>query len=293
MKKIATEILWDVDHEGDGNNLPYEMEIPKGMDDIDEIGEYLSNSTGFCHDGFVLNYIITEEEILAMIKSKSITYQWVGMDKDEHNADEEDTTYFVALCQANCFVEKTFPVYILRKRVYTDMEAEIANKISSMFQKGRIHIDEEEISANSFESRRKVIFTDGMSNDQMLIITDAPKKDIETWCRRYLWFLENGGRCELFDTLKTKYYVKELLDSEIDDEESFEVLGYDESYDFSNYTVQSNEPKEFTKEDLRDEVSYVLSEYDYNNPPHQRGTGEEMLYEILSKVKKNWEFLTQ
>lgn len=49
----ATNIKWDTD----GmviNNLPSEIEIPKDMEDIDEIADYLSDVTGFCHDGFNL-----------------------------------------------------------------------------------------------------------------------------------------------------------------------------------------------------------------------------------------------
>lgn len=49
----ATNIQWDVDEEEDLEELPDSMDIPKGMDE-DEIADYLSNQTGFCHDGFDL-----------------------------------------------------------------------------------------------------------------------------------------------------------------------------------------------------------------------------------------------
>ena len=64
------------------------------------------------------------------------------------------------------------------------------------------------------EDRRKVLFTNGMSNDFMLIITDAPQKAIESYCYRVNKVMEDGEHIEPFDTLKAKYYVKELLDSE-------------------------------------------------------------------------------
>ena len=54
----AINIMWDVDYEGDGNLLPTEIEIPEGMTDEEEICEYLSDVTGYCHEGFEL----TEEE---------------------------------------------------------------------------------------------------------------------------------------------------------------------------------------------------------------------------------------
>lgn len=50
----AINIMWDVDYDGDGNMLPNEIEIPKGMTDEEEICEYLSEVTGYCHEGFKL-----------------------------------------------------------------------------------------------------------------------------------------------------------------------------------------------------------------------------------------------
>lgn len=45
-------------------------------------------------------------------------------------------------------------------------------------------------------------------------------------------WLEN---CETFQPLKEKYHVKELLDSETDDSDDIEVIGFDEGFDFSNF----------------------------------------------------------
>jgi hypothetical protein len=44
-----------------------------------------------------------------------------------------------------------------------------------------------------------------------------------------------GKNCKTFQPLKARYYVKELLDSEVDNREDLEVIGYDECYDFSSY----------------------------------------------------------
>ena len=52
MKKAA-QIEWDV--EGDaGKELPDEMEIPGNLKDPEEISDWLTEQTGFCHKGFVL-----------------------------------------------------------------------------------------------------------------------------------------------------------------------------------------------------------------------------------------------
>ena len=49
----AVDIKWDVDFDKNGS-LPTEIEIPAGMTDEDEIADYLSDVTGFCHEGYRL-----------------------------------------------------------------------------------------------------------------------------------------------------------------------------------------------------------------------------------------------
>ncbi len=49
----GTNILWDTDYDDDGE-LPTEIDIPEGMTDEDEISDYLSEVTGYCHQGYVL-----------------------------------------------------------------------------------------------------------------------------------------------------------------------------------------------------------------------------------------------
>ncbi len=61
----ATNIKWDVDYNEDNDMLPVDVEIPQtlidsanedGKVDIDvlceSVGDWLSDSYGFCHDGF-------------------------------------------------------------------------------------------------------------------------------------------------------------------------------------------------------------------------------------------------
>lgn len=51
----AVNIQWDTD--GDQEllkELSTEIDIPDGMDDEDEISDYISDVTGFCHYGFEL-----------------------------------------------------------------------------------------------------------------------------------------------------------------------------------------------------------------------------------------------
>lgn len=50
----AVHIQWDVDEPEELDELPSEIQIPDGMGDEDEISDYLSDVTGFCHRGFRL-----------------------------------------------------------------------------------------------------------------------------------------------------------------------------------------------------------------------------------------------
>ena len=60
----AINIKWDVDYPEDLENLPKEIEIPNdvlGYEDgedvdeyMDEVSDYISDVTGFCHFGFDL-----------------------------------------------------------------------------------------------------------------------------------------------------------------------------------------------------------------------------------------------
>lgn len=48
----AINIQWDVDEKEDLEFLPDEIEIPNGINDEEEISDYISDETGFCHKGF-------------------------------------------------------------------------------------------------------------------------------------------------------------------------------------------------------------------------------------------------
>ena len=50
----AIDIEWDVDNLEDLEYLPTEIEIPDSMVDEEEISDYISNVTGFCHKGYAL-----------------------------------------------------------------------------------------------------------------------------------------------------------------------------------------------------------------------------------------------
>lgn len=47
----ARNILWDID-EGEEVILPNEIEIPDDITDEEDISDYITDETGFCHNGF-------------------------------------------------------------------------------------------------------------------------------------------------------------------------------------------------------------------------------------------------
>lgn len=67
----VTNIVWDID-ENDDVLLPTEIELPEDMTGEDEISDYISDITGFCHKGFTLEEVLfkcnceTEEEFKDM-----------------------------------------------------------------------------------------------------------------------------------------------------------------------------------------------------------------------------------
>lgn len=60
MKVRAINIKWDVDYKEDLDFLPTEIEIPDDLipedpeDYCEEISDYISDLTGYCHKGFDL-----------------------------------------------------------------------------------------------------------------------------------------------------------------------------------------------------------------------------------------------
>lgn len=50
----AVRIEWDVDDPKDLESLPTGVRIPSGIDEDEEISDYLTELTGFCHKGFAV-----------------------------------------------------------------------------------------------------------------------------------------------------------------------------------------------------------------------------------------------
>ena len=69
----AINIKWDTDGDKEAfNDLPTEMIVPDELEEmykkdreyaLEEISDWLSDETGFCHDGFEIEKVITKESV--------------------------------------------------------------------------------------------------------------------------------------------------------------------------------------------------------------------------------------
>ena len=62
MKQKAFNIQWDTDNDIEiFKTLPKEIDIPENIVDFDDISDYISDQTGYCHSGYDLAYQISGE----------------------------------------------------------------------------------------------------------------------------------------------------------------------------------------------------------------------------------------
>ena len=84
----AINIIWDVDFEEDLENLPTEIDIPNDMTDKDEIADYITDITGFCHSGFELEGYFEAVEVCPHCMSENTYPMW-----------NTEVSGFVAVCE--------------------------------------------------------------------------------------------------------------------------------------------------------------------------------------------------
>lgn len=60
----AFNIEWNVEFDNDIDALPNEMYIPDDIEDMDEIADFISNATGYCHYCFELTDIPKNNNVL-------------------------------------------------------------------------------------------------------------------------------------------------------------------------------------------------------------------------------------
>lgn len=90
------------------------------------------------------------------------------------------------------------------------------------------------LQSDDLENRRTVFFRHGMSNDAMMIITDASRNVIERCCR--LERSQELGIRHVIDCLRVAgNHVQVLFDSEVDDVSDLDYLEWNEAYDLQTY----------------------------------------------------------
>ena len=113
----AVEIIWDVDCEEELENLSVEMNIPEGFEEIEEVSDYLSDRTGFCHKGFrlvekksddTISYYVTDDGTLKIFHGSKLLATVEDGKADEDFVDDvlygmgyiwyEDGTIWETVC---------------------------------------------------------------------------------------------------------------------------------------------------------------------------------------------------
>ena len=83
----ATNIKWDIDSEEDLDTLqmlPDEIRIPNGIKDEEEISDYISSVTGFCHKGFTLKEEnMDKSNKMSIMEMESLTNTIRGMSEEQ------------------------------------------------------------------------------------------------------------------------------------------------------------------------------------------------------------------
>ena len=83
---------------------------------------------------------------------------------------------------------------------------------------------------------RKILVTDGMSNDLLLFMTDAPMEKVVEFMIEVKNAVDNGDNTtELYEGFKAEWLFKVLLDSELetDTKEMARCIGWDRDFDLS------------------------------------------------------------
>lgn len=129
---------------------------------------------------------------------------------------------------------------------------------------------------------RKILVTDGMSNDLLLFMTDAPMEKVVEFMISVKKAVDNGDNTtELYEEFKAEWLFKVLLDSEMetDTKEMARCIGWDRDFDLS-MDYSEEEKNENWGEEICPHCDHV------NNFVWQEGTprrikckncGEEML----------------
>ena len=110
---------------------------------------------------------------------------------------------------------------------------------------------------------RKVLVTDGMSNDLLLFMTDAPMQEVVNLMIAVKKDVDNGdSTTEIYEGFKSKWLFKVLLDSELetDAKEMARCIGWDKDFDLSaecieDLTYELEKEKRFIDDEL-----YMLSD---------------------------------
>lgn len=159
----AVNIIWDADNEEDITLLPTEIKIPKGMTDEDDISDYLSHMTGFCHKGYALerelddiifcsiNLFVSEDELQALKLNREdddlLDDDELHKICDSVEMFDNDKTLVVCICGDAMYEIATthnrHNLYLFESKAISDEEYETVNvtNVSSDFDDIKTYSD--------------------------------------------------------------------------------------------------------------------------------------------------------
>ena len=124
----AKNIQWDIDFDDfdpEVDELPTEIEIPEGMTDEDEISDYISEQTGFCHLGFSLDN--EESDKIASLVVGSTKMKLYAVDVRYYIMAENEEKAMETLNATGALESEYYSSYTMSEESYGDAESEEDN----------------------------------------------------------------------------------------------------------------------------------------------------------------------
>lgn len=158
---VAKNILWDTD--GDMlalSDLPHRMRIPKSMTDPEEISDYLTEKTGYCHKGFDL----IQEELEEFEQECYEAYQLEWMLSHEYSLAEALNT-----------VGSNFQDSINKEK------PDIADAYNILYGEGYKYVSGQAAEFSTKEEFLKEEFLSATYMDRLLSLMPEPAKKKALW----------------------------------------------------------------------------------------------------------------
>lgn len=137
----AVNIQWDIDEDNKNISLPNEINIPKNITSTEEISDYITNQTGFCHKGFeiIMSLKDYERQSKTLVKNRTIVDNLGLSGKQFYIWNPE---FDVPLCydgKALTFTTREYAEQLAASHLTKDQYTIVHKKF--LYKQGHIHAD--------------------------------------------------------------------------------------------------------------------------------------------------------